>query len=133
MKKLFLILSILMISYAGIAQEVQTFVSENMTQLKLNRATGNWDTIKSIDKIIPITYGPKYVQVGTESGTKYVLYGEVEKSEDENATFYIQKGFLFNGGDMRTWTIYGKKTKYIKVGIEIGDSMFLFRLQDPYK
>lgn len=133
MKKLILILSMLIVSYAGIAQEVQTFVSENLTVMKLNKTTDEWDIISTNDQITSITYGPKFVQIGSNPKTKYVLYGEIEKTEDKNATFYSQSGFAYNGVDMKTWTIYGKNQVYVKIGILIGEKMFLFRLQNPYK
>jgi hypothetical protein len=129
MKKFILMFLIVGISYEGIAQETQLFISKKLSVFKKNTITKEYDFAYSKEGYTPIIYGKDYLQLGKDPRLKFTLYGEVTKDEDEYATYFRINGFTKEGFKMNTQTVYGKKLKYIKVFVTLIDNMYIYDIQ----
>lgn len=122
-------LLMLSITYAATAQEPKLFVAKALSVYKLNSTTNKFEFSYKKEGFTAITYGDNYVQVAEAPELRFTLYGEVTKSEDADAEYFVQRGYTHKGQDMTTSTSYGKKMKYINVGFRIGSTMFIYNIR----
>lgn len=124
-KKLFTIFVVL-ISLTSFAEEPQLFVSNNLAVYIKNFKTNQFDLVKKVEKYNSIVYGKDYVQISNNPDLKYVLYGDATKVEDADNYYYHRRGYTNTGEAMVTTTIYGKKSKYIKVAFYLKDAAAIY-------
>lgn len=128
MKKLIIGL-LLLISYAGVAQDEQVFVAKSITHMKMNAVKKDWDIVSKKEGYISITYGKDYVQIGEDPKARFILVGDVTNYQDEIADYVIQVCYNYQGKRMTISTMYGRKKKFIKVGIDLKTDLFVYTLQ----
>ncbi len=128
MKKLIIGL-LLLISYAGVAQDEQVFVATQITHMKFNQKTQDWDIVGKKTGYISITYGKNYMQIGEDPKARFTLFGDVVNHEDDQAMYVMQACYDYQGRRMTTSTMYGKKKKFIKIGVDMKTDLFIYTLQ----
>ena len=129
MKKILILSLVLLISYTGFAQKEQVFVATSVTHMKMNKQTKDWDVVGKDTGFISITYGPNYVQIGEDPKGRFILFGKVTKYQDDQADYVMQQCYNYQGERMVLSTMYGRKKKFIKVGLDLKTDLFLYTLQ----
>lgn len=109
--------------------EPKLFVSNAVTSLEKETPKSEWKVLYRKEAYTALTYGKDYLQIGTDPGAKFRLYGPVTKENTDDFFFISRQGYSSTGVPIETTTAYSNKERKMTVSITFINKAFIYELE----